>query len=227
MAAHQHRRTLIQPANLTYIKDALPKWTDQVWQRTGLDKEHRFWVRTISSVIAAGTLAKHCGLLDFSVDRIASWAIEQVQNKKVLSGEMKGQRHPTQMLVQFLDSHLMDTLVVPKAFKPGPRQEIQNTLLEPRRSLLVRHEIQEGRIYIEEQTLKKWLVKVGINTEGFYRELKSAGVLGATRRITLGAGTSHATGQTTAVEIIANHPMMSGHIASVAELVSTPNKMRG
>ena len=112
----------------------------------------------------------------------------------------------------------MDTLVVPKAFKPGPNQTT-HVLLEPRRSLLIRHELLEHRIYVEEQTLKKWLVKMGVNTEGFYRELKDKGILGAHRRITLGAGTPHSTGQTTALEFIANHPAMSGHVASVETIV--------
>lgn len=217
-AADLYLRNLIQPQTLNYIKEALPKWTDQVWQRTGLDKEHRFWVRTISSVMAAGAIVKHAGLLDFSVDRITSWAIEQVQAKKNLHSELSGHRNPISMLVSFLDQHLLDTLVVAKAFKPGPNGA-QPSLLDPRRSLLVRHELNDHRIYIEEQTLKKWLVKVGVNTEGFYRELKDKGILSATRRVTLGAGTPHSTGQQTCLEIIANHPAMSGHVASVETIV--------
>lgn len=218
-AADLYLRNLIQPDTLNYIKSALPKWTDQVWQRTNLDKEHRFWVRTIASVMAAGAIVKHAGLLDFSVDRITSWAIEQVQSKRTLHSELSGHRNPISMLVSFLDQHLLDTLVVPKAFKPGPNQA-STTLLDPRRNLLIRHELMEHRIYIEEQTLKKWLVKVGVNTEGFYRDLKDKGILGNTRRITLGAGTPHSTGQVTALEIIANHPMMSGHLASVETIVT-------
>jgi hypothetical protein len=222
-AADLYLRTLLQPETLNYIKTALPKWTDQIWNKTGLDKEHRFWVRTIASVIAAGTLVKHAGLLDFSVDRISGWAIEQVQNKHRSHGELSGHRSPIAMLVSFLDQHLLDTLVVPKAFKPGPNQA-SHVLLEPRRSLLIRHELAEHRIYVEEQTLKKWLVKSGVNTEGFYKELKEKGILGTTRRITLGAGTAHATGQTTALEFIANHPMMSGHVASVETIVTPIGK---
>lgn len=223
-AADLYLRNLIQPQTLNYIKEALPKWTDQVWQRTGLDKEHRFWVRTISSVMAAGAIVKHAGLLDFSVDRITSWAIEQVQAKKNLHSELSGHRNPISMLVSFLDQHLLDTLVVAKAFKPGPNGA-QPSLLDPRRSLLVRHELNDHRIYIEEQTLKKWLVKVGVNTEGFYRELKDKGILSATRRVTLGAGTPHSTGQQTCLEIVANHPAMSGHMASV-ETIVTPSVRR-
>lgn len=223
-AADIYLRHLLQPNTLNYIKAALPKWTDQLWNKTGLDKEHRFWIRTIASVIAAGTIAKSAGLLDFSVDRISGWAIEQVQNKHRSHGELSGHRSPIAMLVSFLDQHLLDTIVVPKAFKPGPNQA-SHVLLEPRRNLLIRHELTEHRIYVEEQTLKKWLVKAGVNTEGFYRELKDKGILGATRRITLGAGTPHSTGQTTALEIVANHPAMSGHVAAV-ETIVTPASRR-
>jgi hypothetical protein len=223
-AADSYLRSLLQPDTLSYIKKALPKWTDEIWNRTGLDKEHRFWVRTIASVIAAGTIVKHAGLLDFSVDRISGWAIEQVQNKHRSHGELSGHRSPISMLVSFLDQHLLDTLVVPKAFRPGPNQT-SHVLLEPRRSLLIRHELMEHRIYVEEQTLKKWLVKSGVNTEGFYKELKDKGILGTTRRITLGAGTPHSTGQTTALEFIANHPAMSGHVAAVETIVQPSGKV--
>lgn len=223
-AADIYLRSLIQPDTLKYIKNALPKWTEEIWNRTGLDKEHRFWVRTIASVIAAGTIVRHAGLLDFSVDRISGWAIEQVQQKKTLHGELAGHRSPISMLVSFLDQHLLDTIVVPKTFKPGPNQT-SHVLLEPRRSLLVRHELLDGRIYIEEQTLKKWLVKVGVNTESFYKELKEKGILGNTRRITLGAGTPHSTGQVTALEIVADHPAMSGHLKAVEGIV-TPGARR-
>ena len=222
-AADIYLRALLQPATLSYIKSALPKWTDEIWNRTGLDKEHRFWVRTIASVIAAAALVKQTGILDFSVDRITGWAIEQVQQKKMNHGELAGHRSPIAMLVSFLDQHLLDTLVVPKAFKPGPNQTT-HVLLEPRRSLLIRHEMLENKIYVEEQTLKKWLVKVGVNTEGFYRELKEKGILGTTRRITLGAGTPHSTGQTTALEFISDHPAMSGHLKAVETIVKPERK---
>ena len=223
-AADLYLRSLLQPDCLNYIKQALPKWTDEIWNKTGLDKEHRFWVRTIASVMAAGAVVKHAGLLDFSIDRITGWAIEQVQQKHMSHGEMAGHRNPISMLVSFLDQHLMDTIVVPKAFKPGPNQS-SHVLLEPRRSLLIRHELMEQRIYVEEQTLKKWLVNKGVNTEGFFKELKQKGILGTTRRITLGAGTPHSTGQTTALEFLVSHPAMSGHLAAV-ETIVTPGARR-
>lgn len=127
------------------------------------------------------------------------------------------------MLVSFLDQHLLDTLVTPKSFRPGPNQAA-HVLLEPRRNLLVRHELLENRIYVEEQTLKRWLVKQGVNTEGFFRELKEKSVLVQNRRITLGAGTPHSTGQVSAFEFNVAHPAMSGHLAAVETIVQPSAK---
>lgn len=225
-AADVYLRTLLNPDTLKFIKDALPRWTDEIWNRTGLTKEFRFWVRTIASVIAAAAVVKHAGILDFSTDRITSWAIEQVQQKTRSHGELAGHRSPISILVSFLDQHLLDTLVTPRAFRPGPNQA-SHMLLEPRRSLFIRHEFDEHRIYVEEQCLKRWLVKNGVNTESFYKELREKGILVQNRRITLGAGTSHSTGQVSAMEFNAAHPAMSGHLAVVDSVVVPLSKKSG
>ena len=217
-AADLYLRSLIQPTTLNYIKTALPKWTDEIWRKTNLDKEHRFWVRTIASVMAAGAVVKHAGILDFSVDRISGWAIEQVQEKKMARDGLLGHRSPISMLVSFLDQHMLDTLVVASSFKPGPRQA-QQPLLEPRRSLLIRHELSEHRVFVEEQTLKKWLVKMGVNTESFYKDLKDRQILMQQRRVTLGAGTSLASGQVGVLEFHTDNPLMSGHVKLVESVV--------
>jgi hypothetical protein len=212
-AADLYLRSLLQPDTLSYIKTALPKWTDQVWKRTQLNPEHRFWVRAIASVIAAGVIVQRTGILDFSVDRIAGWAMEYVQAKRELvAGADKFD--PIATLVRFLDQHLLDTVVVHDAVKPGPGNSV-NMLLEPRRSLIIRNELKPGKIYIEEMALKRWLIEKGANTDTFFKELKLRGILGALKSRTLGAGTRHATGQVRAWEIDATVPAMSGHLKTV------------
>lgn len=223
-AADLYLRTLVQPATLNYIKAALPKWTDQVWQRTGLDKEHRFWVRTIASVIAAGTLVKHANILDFSIDRMAGWAIEQVQGKKITQEEVANTRTSISAMVAFLDTHLLDTLVVQKAFRPGPGGA-SPPLVQPKRNMHIRYELETQKAFVEENVLKKWLVKMGINSDGFYHELKQKGVLLARgRRMTLGAGTPMASGQSVVVELDCGHPAMSGSLRIVDNIVVQPVK---
>ena len=222
-AADLYLRTLVQPATLQYIKDALPKWTDQIWQKTGLSKEHRFWVRTISSVIAAGTIVRHAGILDFSVDRIAGWAIEQVQDSRTRIPE---RRTATDTMCQFLDQHIMDTLVVQHAFKKGPMQATA-PLVAPRRNMHVRYEMEPQMAYVEEPLLKKWLVEKGINTKGFFQELYANGVIKQwNKRMTLGAGTVYARGQVAVVEVDCGHPAMSGIVRAVVEMASTAKPVK-
>ena len=50
--------------------------------------------------------------------------------------------------------------------------------------------------------------------------LGKAEVLSRQTRVTLGAGTNYASGQTNVLEIIANHPKMTGHVASVDDLAA-------
>jgi hypothetical protein len=221
-AADLYLRSLLQPQTLTYIKDALPRWTDQVWKKTLLNPEHRFWVRAISSVIAAGTIVKHAGILDFSVDRIAGWAMEYVQGKRnVTEGDHKFE--PVSLLVRFLDQHLMDTLVVNDVPKSGPGGASQ-ALLEPRRNLLVRNEMKPQRIFIEELALRRWLIDKGANTDTFIKELRAMGIFTRLAAKTLGAGTTHATGQVKAWEVDASIPAMSGHLKAVAAVVDHPKR---
>lgn len=221
-AADLYLRTLVQPATLKYIKDALPRWTDQVWKKTLLNPEHRFWVRAIASVIAAGAVVKHAGILDFSVDRIADWAIEYVQSKRNLTEDHKFE--PVSLLVRFLDQHLLDTLVVNDALKPGPGGATQ-TLLAPRRNLSVRNELKPQRIFIEEGVLRRWLISKGANTDTFYRELRAMNILLRISSKTLGAGTTHATGQVRSWEVDASVPAISGHLKVVAAVVDQPKRV--
>lgn len=215
-AADTYLRALVQPATLAYLKDALPKWTDQVWQRTGLTKEHRFWVRTISSVIAAGAIVRQTGILDFSVDRIASWAIEQVQDSRMRIGE---RRTEVDAMVAFLDQHIADTLVVQGAFKRGPMSGTA-PLVAPRRHTHVRFEMDTQTAYVEEAALKKWLVAQGVNIRGFMYDLQQRGVVRAvSKRMTLGAGTVYSRGQVSVIEVDCGHPAMSGHLRAVETIV--------
>lgn len=219
-AADHFLRALLQPQTLAFIKQSLPKWTDEVWDKTQLNTEHRFWVRTLSSVIAAAVIVKNAGILDFSVDRMTSWAIEQVKARKQTVQASAADRDPIQILVAFLDEHLQDTLVVKDSYRPGPKPTIEMPLVQPRRSLLIRHELMTKRIYVDERTLRKWLVARSVNTRGFYDTLHKAEVLSRQTRVTLGAGTNYASGQTNVLEIIANHPKMTGHVASVDDLAA-------
>jgi hypothetical protein len=100
-------------------------------------------------------------------------------------------------------------------------------LMEPRRSLMVRYEVAGGRIFISETTLRKWLVKQGVGISEFVKYLRDHKILiRESRRITLGAGTDFATGQTPTFEIDGHHPAVKGGLREVEEKLPEDNVTR-
>jgi hypothetical protein len=218
-AADLYLRTLLQPQILNYLGTALPKWAEEIWNKTGATKEMRFWGKTLASMIGAATVVRHAGILDFSIDRISGWAIEQVQQKISHRGEFSGRRTAISMLISFLNQHLIDTMVVPSGWKPGPNKELR-ILLEPRRNLLIRHELADNKVFVDKVRLSEWLEKSGVHEDGFYQELKEDGILLFGRRVaTLGAGTRHSAGQRLAAIFMASHPAMQEYLDKVEEFV--------
>lgn len=217
-AGDHYLRYLLQPSVLDYVKVALPKYTDQVWARTGLKSEHRFWVRTIASVIAAGTIVQKTGLLDFSVQRITDWVLDQVSMKRN-DATVTRTRDDAHLLSEFINEHLQEMLVMPRAWRPKTQTR---PIVTPKGKLSLRYEYEEQRLFILESALRKWLLKKGVHRTVFVDNLRNRGVLASDhRRVTLGAGSDFASGQVTAMEINMSHPLMSGMVQDVDKLAAS------
>lgn len=220
LAGDAYLRLLTQPAVLSFIIEALPKWTEQVWKKTGLNNEHRFWVRTIASVMAAGVVVNKLGILDFSTDRIVDWAMEHVGGMRATAAASKAD--PCDVFARFLAESMTSTLVVASAWKP--KVELR-PLIEPRRELQVRYEKDTKRVYINEYFLRKWLVENNVSIREFLRRMKELNVLLKDgRRITLGAGTDYASGQSTCFEIDGANPLVRGGVRIVEEATPPVNQ---
>jgi hypothetical protein len=218
-AGDAYLRRLVQPEIIGFIKQALPKWTDQIWQRTGLRSEHRFWVRTIASVIAASTIVHKYGILDFSPQRITDWILTWVAGR-INEGTITNVRTAEGMLADFLSEHIADTLVMPRSYHTGIRRQIP--VMHPKRQLLIRYDVEDQKIIIHEGVFRKWLVKHGMSPKDVFGELKIRMILKAMKKVTLGAGTDYASGQTSCVEVNYKHPGVSGDMALVEELQAEP-----
>lgn len=215
-AGDAYLKVLLQPATLSYIKQAMPEWTAELWKRTGLRPEHRFWVRTLASVIAAGVLVRHAGILDFSMQRITDWATAVLCER---SGDntITGSRTASSILSEYFHANINNMLVMPMAWRP---KTLVRPLLEPKKELLIRIEMHEGKAYVLENDLRRYLVKRGVNRSAFMQELLARHViLNKFKRVTLGAGSDFASGQITAVEINMNHPALSGTVVEVENIL--------
>jgi len=194
---------LVQPANLDWTKRKLEEIKDQIWQRTRLKPEHRFRVRTVASIAVAGVIVKQLGLVDFSIDRIMTWLLEQL-------GEGSGvnENWCAPMLAEFLNENIGSTLVVPRPFSHGDRQR---PIHEPKIRLAIRYEVSTRRYLIACTALREWLVKKEASYHEMIRVLEASGVV-TKRKIqaTLSAGTDIPGGQVWCCEVNGKHELLAG-----------------
>ena len=212
LAGEAYMKSLVQPEILAYVKTALPKLRNDLIRKCGFQSQHRFWVRTLASVSVASVIVKHLGLLSFSPDRIIDWAVGVLTERgRFAAGELY---EGSQMLTRFLSAHIASTMVMPRAWKQGERDV--PPVKEPVRDLVVRYELDTGRVIIDERELRKWMTTQGVSWEDLLLELERKGLMAARNRpMTLGAGTVYARGQTPCLVINGSNPAMSGLLQTV------------
>jgi Domain of unknown function (DUF927) len=218
-AGDAYLKKLVQPEIVEWIRSNIPMWSAMVRKAAGLEEKHRFWVRLLVSIIAAGKIVEGMGLLEFSMERITAWLIDYAaEGASSIRGTAPSDA--SSALSHALSEFYLDTLIVPNEYKHGQRSAI---LRAPSRQLLVRYEVENKRLFLSEVALKRWLVKSGVNTRNFFDTLKKQGVLlGEVRKVTLGAGTDLASGQTPVLTVNMANPLVSGVVASLEEALPTP-----
>jgi hypothetical protein len=218
-AGDAYLKKLVQPEIVEWIRSNIPMWSAMVRKAAGLEEKHRFWVRLLVSIIAAGKIVEGMGLLEFSMERLTAWLIDYAaEGASSIRGTAPSDA--SSALSHALSEFYLDTLIVPNEYKHGQRSAI---LRAPSRQLLVRYEVENKRLFLSEVALKRWLVKSGVNTRNFFDTLKKQGVLlGEVRKVTLGAGTDLASGQTPVLTVNMANPLVSGVVASLEEALPTP-----
>ena len=199
---------LMQPANLAWTKAALESVTQDTWKKTGLKSEHRFWVRTIAAIAVVGVIVKKLDLVEFSVERIMSWLLDQEF--------IKGSNVPAKAdwaipaLSEFLNDNIGNSLIMPGPFVPGPTRT--RPLQEPRgHRLIMRYELSTHRILIAMSAVREYLIKKELSYNEFVKVLEAAKVVTRRRmQATLGAGTDIPGGQVWCLEINAAHEAVQG-----------------
>ena len=222
-AADMYVRYLVQPEVIQWMRTTLVAKTDEVWKRTGLKSEHRFWVRTIGSVWVASLLVEKLGLLAFSPQRLIDWAIDHCV--KVTTVPQTDERvRAISILTEYLNEHIGEMVIVPGPFK----QHSPQIMISPKpRRLVMRYESNPPRWLLAERPFKDWLAKHGIAAKQCVAELAAAMIAREDRRLaTLSAGTDIPGGQVACVELNGQHPALSGVLAPVEVLQNAKDAAR-
>lgn len=204
-------KALLRPEVKARVTDMLQKQNVHYEQRLGASTQTRYITRLLSCAAIAGVIVNRMGILEFSVDRIMEWAVEQaISTQKTIAN---GLTPSVELVARFFNEHASNLLVVEGPWKPQaptmPRKE-------PMGKLVARVEINTKAAYIDAATWRAWLLRKDRSFQTTMADLRSHGILLADRKsVTLGAGTQWSGGQTACLQIDMRHPLMAGVAADV------------
>lgn len=216
-AGDAYLRYLMNPDVLTWTKDALAKWTQDVWDMTRLDAPHRFRVRLVGAIATAAAIVTHLGIVHFQTERIVEWLIKQLGGnlqRGTVTGTATSER-AVAALGAFMNEHFSEMVVVPDKWRARTHMV---PLIKPHNKLSIRYEIATQRVYIAYGIFRDWAVKKGYSPRHTIEMLQKHHVfMGDMRNLTLSAGTDIPGAQVQVIEIDATHPAMSGVVAMVVQ----------
>ena len=212
-AGDAYLRYLVNPEVMSFMRRAIPQWTEEIWHNTKLSSEHRFWVRTLGAVAAASHVVRRLDLLAFDPQRIIEWACNDLQRRATERAYVKLTGHMdinVTLLGQFLNEHVPETIVCNIWPAQRNRNEQVSVLREPRARLVARIETVGQRVLIDVMALRIWLVKHGMAVHYFVGGLRTAGIVTAQKPMNLGLGTKWSSAPVPCIEIDTSSSVMSG-----------------
>ena len=149
--------------------------------------EERYWSAVAAAAIYGGLVAKSLGLIQFDVARVLSWAAGTIRDMRGQKTELASDS--VSILGQFLDEHAANRLLVKG---DCGLNKVCIPIDTPRGALIIRHEVDNHKLFVARGTLKSWLGKRFGSYTKIANELKALGALkDANMRKTLGAGTQY------------------------------------
>ncbi len=174
------------------IQDTLRKVVVLTDQKGKVTTAERFHSGAVSSHIVGAMGGRKCGLLeDFPIERDWEWAIDQIA--EVRSSMKDHHASPKEILSEFLEARVSETLVISQTLQPNIAPRIDQI---PRGALSIRHEVDAGIIFLLKSELKRYCIETGANYGAIQESLLADQVLlDADAKKVLGAGTDFGKGQ--------------------------------
>jgi hypothetical protein len=179
-------------------------------ERVSAASPERFWIAMCAQAIVGAKIGNMLGLHDYSVEGVTAHAVKIINDTR---GGVKAEiKTPVDVLVEYLNSHINDTLVTTLT-----RSGAVDVTRRPTHSLMILHEQAEGRIYITKTHLKTWCVENNHDCSALLTYLATNNImLNDNASKSLGDGQVYVTGRSACFLIDAKHKLMSGAAALLA-----------
>lgn len=184
--------------NLPEVLKMLGKIQRRFDKAAAFTQRERFWSGMAAVAITAGILTKKLGLHNIDVQRIYTWAVEELGRMRV---EVRpGRSGPAHALGLFLNKHNNNMLIVDSSI--DKRSGFTNApIREPRGPLITRYEPDTGLIFITVKDLREWCADNQIAFKSLLYDLQKAGISRGTIKKSLSRGADIATPAVTALVI--------------------------
>jgi Domain of unknown function (DUF927) len=178
-------------------------------QRTNAHGEERFWSATAGVTLYGALLANRLGLTHFDISRLFEWCVDTINSMRGCKLDLVSDS--VGALAQFLDEHIDNRLILTES-KGRPGEQVQ-TYQDPRGSLLVRYELDTGKLYISRNAIRAWMTKRHLSYNDVRKDLeKSMALTDSGKRKVLGSCTPYAGAQQPCWELNMKHPKL-GQVA--------------
>ena len=213
-AGEVYARYIVQPDVIAFIKAALEKYVHDIWTKTHLSNEHRFWVRAVAVILVASLLVKQLDLIEFSVDRIADWLLAQIgaHGRADFKAPKEG-NWPFEALSDFINVEAGNILVVPGPWK---KNMFMKAIREPRGKIVARFEVSTNALIIARDAMREYATNNELPFREWTHLLEKRHVILNQDKRTLTAGTDLPGGQIPAIEINLKHHLMAGIETQIA-----------
>jgi len=200
---------LMQPGVLEWVKKNLDDAVNNYQKLLETSPKDRYVVFLMACNLIAAKVVNAAGILSFDEKRIMDWALEYSKTRV----ESHDADPPCELLNQFVTEHLMDCLVVDKAFSPKVPAVV---LRLPQKLIVMRYERETQRLFISQNVLRDWLLKIGSHVNTIAKALEKEGVLVTrSKQVTLSAGTDLPGARTLVWEVDMTNPAVSGGLQLV------------
>lgn len=175
--------------NYDAIKHLIAHNTRQVDRRVAAQSHERFWTAAIACAITGAQLATRIGALRYDYKADIAWMEQHITRMRTTTTEAR--TTPAEVISEFLAANVASTLALSTL-----ANNMSNVALKPTRSLLIRHEVDSGIIYVSRSAIIEYCTEHKANFRKLEQELLRSGALASRNvRKILGADSMYAKGQ--------------------------------
>lgn len=159
------------------IRLVIDKWIMRFKKDFGDYSEYRFYENLIGAALGAGEISNEASITEFDLERVYKVVVAQMISIKDDVVKVNNLDYES-LLGDYVNNKTMNTLIINDG----------KVTLEPRGPLLVRAEVDTGRLFISIPDFRKYLTESNVSTTEFLFQMKSLNVKVESKKVRVGAG---------------------------------------